>query len=270
VDEIQKIRTKLKSSKSYPNDFLRQQQQLLQNRHPGDINEEGDNSSSGVSSDQEIPPVINHNNSINNINNNNNANNKQIQINNTNHNTTNNGEIIKPTTLDITQKSLTLKKVTLVTTANSTNSESLEKRSDDEDDTPSPPAKGFQRHNSLTRKQAMSLAASRAKTVPATIQSRHAVTLAKLPPPMETHDESDHTYLPPPLNYSARTATMNALKCSTAIPPPVISENVVLAPPPEFCDIVETTNARVRIVGAVPKPKTKTCNHHHRLQSQNL
>lgn len=42
VDEIQKVRTQLKSSKSYPNDFL-----------PG--GEDGDNSSSGVSSDQEIP-----------------------------------------------------------------------------------------------------------------------------------------------------------------------------------------------------------------------
>ncbi|XP_075212417.1 SH3 and multiple ankyrin repeat domains protein 3-like isoform X2 [Lycorma delicatula] len=42
VDEIQKVRTQLKSSKSYPNDFL-----------PGA--EDGDNSSSGVSSDQEVP-----------------------------------------------------------------------------------------------------------------------------------------------------------------------------------------------------------------------
>lgn len=42
VDEIQKVRTQLKSSKSYPNDFI--------------PTEDGDNSSSGVSSDQEIPP----------------------------------------------------------------------------------------------------------------------------------------------------------------------------------------------------------------------
>lgn len=42
VDEIQKVRTQLKSSKSYPNDFL--------------PTEDGDNSSSGVSSDQEVPP----------------------------------------------------------------------------------------------------------------------------------------------------------------------------------------------------------------------
>lgn len=50
VDDIQKMRTKLKSSKSYPNDFLRQQSQNRINEN----NEEGDNSSSGVSSDQEI------------------------------------------------------------------------------------------------------------------------------------------------------------------------------------------------------------------------
>ncbi|BET01480.1 SH3 [Nesidiocoris tenuis] len=41
VDEIQKVRTQLKSSKSYPNDFIQG-------------TEDGDNSSSGVSSDQEI------------------------------------------------------------------------------------------------------------------------------------------------------------------------------------------------------------------------
>ncbi|EAT44279.1 AAEL004337-PA, partial [Aedes aegypti] len=57
VEEIQKIRTKLKSSKSYPNDFLRQQNQTG-NQQPGgganQANEDnGDNSSSGVSSDQE-------------------------------------------------------------------------------------------------------------------------------------------------------------------------------------------------------------------------
>lgn len=50
VDDIQKMRTKLKTSKSYPNDFLRQQNQNRINEN----NEEGDNSSSGVSSDQEI------------------------------------------------------------------------------------------------------------------------------------------------------------------------------------------------------------------------
>lgn len=46
VEEIQKVRTQLKSSKSYPNDFL------VLNPNTG---EDGDNSSSGVSSDQDIP-----------------------------------------------------------------------------------------------------------------------------------------------------------------------------------------------------------------------
>nr|CAD7398680.1 unnamed protein product [Timema cristinae] len=44
VEEIQKVRTQLKSSKSYPNDFLAM-------NNP----EDGDNSSSGVSSDQDVP-----------------------------------------------------------------------------------------------------------------------------------------------------------------------------------------------------------------------
>lgn len=47
VDEIQKGRSLLRSSKSYPDDFLKKQAAAL---------EDGDNSSSGVSSDQEIPP----------------------------------------------------------------------------------------------------------------------------------------------------------------------------------------------------------------------
>lgn len=62
MDEIQKIRTRLKCSKSYPDDFLEQKD------NPGDGEQQdganndtnvtrnetaGDNSSSGVSSDQE-------------------------------------------------------------------------------------------------------------------------------------------------------------------------------------------------------------------------
>lgn len=50
VEEIQKGRLLLKSSKSYPDDFLKK-------ANEGDIVnlEDGDNSSSGVSSDQEVP-----------------------------------------------------------------------------------------------------------------------------------------------------------------------------------------------------------------------
>lgn len=51
VDEIQKVRTQLKSSKSYPNDFL-----IKQQKHSEEVAaEDCDNSSSGVSSDQEVP-----------------------------------------------------------------------------------------------------------------------------------------------------------------------------------------------------------------------
>jgi hypothetical protein len=215
----------------------------MQQRHPGDINEEGDNSSSGVSSDQEIPPAMSLNTS------NNNGGGKPQPVKVATQTNNNNGDIMKPTTLDVSPKTQTLtKKVTLITAK----SDSLEQRSDNDDNSPSPPAKGFQRHNSLTRKQAMALAASRA------LQSRHAVTLAKLPPPIEASDESD--------NPSYGGGTGSATPKMMTMP----SDNVVLAPPPEFCDIVDTTNARVRIVGAVPKPKTKMCNHHHRLQSQNL
>ncbi|KAE8753257.1 hypothetical protein FOCC_FOCC000180 [Frankliniella occidentalis] len=53
VDEIQKVRTRLKSSKSYPNDFLLNQDGT-KDGNEGAI-EDGDNSSSGVSSDQDIP-----------------------------------------------------------------------------------------------------------------------------------------------------------------------------------------------------------------------
>ncbi|CAH0560754.1 unnamed protein product [Brassicogethes aeneus] len=53
VDEIQKGRSRLRSSKSYPDDFLKKQ------KESGAILEDGDNSSSGVSSDQEITGSIN-------------------------------------------------------------------------------------------------------------------------------------------------------------------------------------------------------------------
>ncbi|KAJ1530379.1 hypothetical protein ONE63_005288 [Megalurothrips usitatus] len=53
VDEIQKVRTRLKSSKSYPNDFLLPQDGS-RDGHEAAV-EDGDNSSSGVSSDQDVP-----------------------------------------------------------------------------------------------------------------------------------------------------------------------------------------------------------------------
>lgn len=64
VEEIQKGRSLLKSSKSYPDDFLKK-------ANEGDLAalEDGDNSSSGVSSDQEVPAgVTNDFNDNNNLN----------------------------------------------------------------------------------------------------------------------------------------------------------------------------------------------------------
>lgn len=49
VEEIQKGRSLLKSSKSYPDDFLKKSKEAEV------ALEDGDNSSSGVSSDQEVP-----------------------------------------------------------------------------------------------------------------------------------------------------------------------------------------------------------------------
>lgn len=143
------------------------------------------------------------------------------------------------------------------------------------DDLPSPPSKGFQRHNSLTRKQAATIAQNRA------LYTKNAVSLVQLPPPIEgDNDETDLN------NYHAaecrkNTRNLIAMKSNNAkmiIPSPIsdknqndgigggmaASQDIVLAPPPEFSDTVSnikapgTTNSNaqtrsVRIVGAVPK-----------------
>ncbi|XP_058834902.1 SH3 and multiple ankyrin repeat domains protein 2 isoform X3 [Topomyia yanbarensis] len=234
VEEIQKIRTKLKSSKSYPNDFLRQQNQNAQNEQAGMNNEDnGDNSSSGVSSDQEVTVTCN--------------------------------EIPppKPATLSLDPKKvgslLEQKKMAVMITATVPLVRSDE---DDDDQSPSPPAVGFQRHNSLTRKQAATIAANRAKANQQNIQHRHAVTLATLPPPIEADsDETDSCALP--VDGSEGDGSV-----------------MVLPPPAEFSDSISGGHPqhhhhhhqhqhqhypagligghnpnckRVRIVGAVPK-----------------
>lgn len=157
VDEIQKIRTHLKSSKSFPNAFQNQDANMAEG--------EGDNSSSGVSSDQEImmnssveqpkqkPAIVNH------------AQNRATM------------KIEAPPPV---------KKVTIVSTEDA--------RSDE--DSPSPPFMGFQRNNSLTRKQAALIAANRARAL---AQSQgHAVSLTQLPPPIEadSDDEVDSGHMP--------------------------------------------------------------------------
>ncbi|KAH8346324.1 hypothetical protein KR084_003800 [Drosophila pseudotakahashii] len=75
-------------------------------------------------------------------------------------------------------------------TAGSSGHESeMEARSDLEDDdgdlSPSPPAKAFQRHNSLTRKQAAAIAMQRGAT------RTTAVSLMQLPPPLEADSDGE-------------------------------------------------------------------------------
>ncbi|KAJ6634410.1 hypothetical protein Bhyg_17689, partial [Pseudolycoriella hygida] len=206
VDEIQKMRVKLKSSKSYPNELLRQDCHIVR---PAEHNEEGDNSSSGVSSDQEVTITTNDTHT------------KTII------------ELKKPVTLPVLTN---LKKTSIIN--------DKDERSDD-DDSPSPPAKGFQRHNSLTRKQAATIAMNRA------MQSRNAVSLVKLPPPIETEMEADSSVVV--------AATVDGRQAT---------DNLVLAPPPQFCDCLnakadsnKNATRGVRIVGAVPKTLCSWLNY---------
>lgn len=150
VDEIQKIRTQLKASKSFPNAF-----------QEGSVAEgEGDNSSSGVSSDQEMMM------------------------------STSAESKLKPTLTNQQHKTVVKveepKKATIVSTEDARSGE----------DSPSPPFMGFQRNNSLTRKQAAIIAANRARSL-AQAQG-HAVSLTQLPPPIEadSDDEVDAGHMP--------------------------------------------------------------------------
>ncbi|XP_044255873.1 SH3 and multiple ankyrin repeat domains protein 3 isoform X3 [Tribolium madens] len=150
VEEIQKGKSLLKSSKSYPEDFLKKQNEVAI--------EDGDNSSSGVSSDQEVP-----------------------------------------------------------TGAETT----------------------VQDHNSMT------LPSSKTQRQHPGLLSRHAVSLAQLPPPLEGDgDEKDEFCLPPPPEFGGGNSN-----CGEQ------GGEAVLAPPPQFSDNRQVT--RVRIVGAVPKGPKK-------------
>lgn len=146
VDEIQRIRTQLKSSKSFPNAFKDKDKDEDDGRG---CEGEGDNSSSGVSSDQEIiintksPPKINQ-------------------------------QQEKPTL--VTKKEEKKKEVIV----------STEDAASDED---SPPLTGFQRNNSLTRKQAAIIAANRARAL--ALSQNSAVSLTQLPPPLEADSEDE-------------------------------------------------------------------------------
>lgn len=279
VDEIKNMRTKLKTSKSYPNDLLakekddQQQQQQPEKEKPsekvedppkpepeqqapapktasGEQNEENgsDNSSSGVSSEPDIPanntdtikkkptapsvasvastiPAPATTVSVSN----------QVQA------TKVKSSIVKSQQLNLmTSKtsSAVPKKPILKNPLNQitrspqpvhhevkngleeeehTAARSDEEYYDDAELSPSPPSKPFQRHNSLTRKQAATIAMNRATVTTA----RSAVSLVQLPPPIEGDNE-----------HESSTSAAVRLKIATTAP----DNEIVLAPPPQFCD----------------------------------
>ncbi|XP_026462252.1 uncharacterized protein LOC113364006, partial [Ctenocephalides felis] len=258
VDEIQKIRTRLKCSKSYPDDFLEQKD------NPGDGEQQdganndtnvtrnetaGDNSSSGVSSDQEGADI--------------NSKGKFPDINKQQHD----------------KKSTAPTKLGTNTVSQLRQQHQLEINGGIQSNLGF--SKTMQRHNSLTRKQANSIALARnqgSKTLGRsaaerlgieqttessttkhrqfgnklypdsnliTTSSRQAVSLARLPPPAEE-------------NLTSNVSTQNSNASSevaedTFVPPPPEfvggASDRVLAPPPQFSD----AQGKVRIVGAVPK-----------------
>ncbi|XP_011051180.1 PREDICTED: SH3 and multiple ankyrin repeat domains protein 1 isoform X6 [Acromyrmex echinatior] len=185
VEEIQKVRTQLKSSKSHPNDFLLQQTQQS-------LVEDGDNSSSGVSSDQDVPvgpPMGFDDTAARNL-----ANQESNQH--------------------------SMPGGTLLTGANPIEKESNQtKRS------------GYGGSGLLTR---------------------HAVSLAQLPPPIEAdaEEQNNDLFVPPPPEFNAGPSAGGQDQ-----------EVVVFAPPPQFCDNKQQTQQqqqtmaqnRVKIIGAIPK-----------------
>jgi len=185
VEEIQKVRTQLKSSKSHPNDFLLQQTQQS-------LVEDGDNSSSGVSSDQDVPvgpPMGFDDTAARNL-----ANQESNQH--------------------------SIPGGTLLTGANPIEKESNQtKRS------------GYGGSGLLTR---------------------HAVSLAQLPPPIEAdaEEQNNDLFVPPPPEFNAGPSAGGQDQ-----------EVMVFAPPPQFCDNKQQTQQqqqtiaqnRVKIIGAIPK-----------------
>ncbi|XP_063991471.1 SH3 and multiple ankyrin repeat domains protein 2 isoform X2 [Diachasmimorpha longicaudata] len=156
VEEIQKVRTQLKSSKSHPNEFLlsQQTQQLV---------EDGDNSSSGVSSDQDVP-------------------------------------VGPPTGFDDPSRN--------------DNAQSIV---------------GDKENNSKRMNYSSGML------------TRHAVSLAQLPPPIEadTEEQNNDLFVPPPPEFNAGPSGNG-------------DNELVFAPPPQFSDNRGQQN-RVKIIGAIPK-----------------
>lgn len=225
----------MKSSKSYPNELLRQQSEQQQEQRaatqlPGATqmaqeklshqkdklgvalnHEEGDNSSSGVSSDHEINMTQTHASNTNRMpsvksvpgggaDNNNTkestaihsamkipSNTQSVKI----VDAINKKSINLPPLSNVTKKisSAVNAKVVVIEEANCKQPLNDNDYYDDDEimDSPSPPSKGFQRNNSLTRKQAATIAMNRA------IHTRNAVSLVQLPPPIEADSDSEQT-----------------------------------------------------------------------------
>jgi len=182
VEEIQKVRTQLKSSKSHPNDFLLQQTQQLA--------EDGDNSSSGVSSDQDVPvgpPMGFDDTAVRNL-----ANQESNQ---------------HPTT------------GALLTGVNP-----------------------IEKESNQTKRSGYGSG----------LLTRHAVSLAQLPPPIEAdaEEQNNDLFVPPPPEFNAGPSAGNQDQ-----------EVMVFAPPPQFCDNKQqqqqqpqnAAQNRVKIIGAIPK-----------------
>ncbi|CAG9807365.1 unnamed protein product [Chironomus riparius] len=218
VDEIQRIRSGLKSSKTFPNAF---QNNSSHNNH---MPQEGDNSSSGVSSDQEIK--MNYSNNLSTTHNSNKI------INNINNNQ-HKSELVQ-------NKVVLPRKEAIIST---------EDAPSDED---SPPLTAFQRNNSLTRKQASIIAANRAKVLAQ--NQGQIVSLSQLPPPLEadSDEEVDNgkeaTYIvaPPPPEFSDIVSNTRSLHIPT-------QQSQQYRQYASVNYMQQNQQKGVRIVGALPK-----------------
>lgn len=213
------MRIKLKSSKSYPNELLNQQfeQNAEKNdeKPPSKIltkdtlsanHDECDNSSSGVSSDQEVTAsnvktIAKTPSNSNMIISTNSIENKHGILKTSSmpknaitthahahaHALTNTSATSVKIVESINKKSINLPPLSNVTKKISAAVSETPVANDDFDDFEDLPAKGFQRQVSLTRKQAASIAVNR------NMYTRSAVSLAQLPPPLEgDSDDPDH------------------------------------------------------------------------------
>lgn len=320
VDEIQKMRVKLKASKSFPNDLPRQpsdqqndestdnqQYQTTQVQKPLKLvsqkdklsvisHDECDNSSSGVSSDQEVSnpksiinkscknvsnakTTLSNNTLIANPENNNCPKEPQTIVGILKTNTANahsaattqipNTKIlttVNKKSVNLPIMSNTVKKTSVTIAEDAKNANNYKDLDGNVlHSPPSPPSNGFQRHNSLTRKQAATIAMNRG------MHAKSAISLAQLPPPIE--GDSDDPDCPSNAKYdinnvkkhdlmpcikgskntiirNASQITRNSQQVSCQMGhhvrtsntskshnmAPISSEEIVLAPPPQFCD----------------------------------